>query len=411
MNDNSYIYQNRIGKIKIVDLALIFVSFLMVISMIFGYSIKFLSYVDEVCAITFLLLLFYNAIVRKITLDYTDRKIIFMLSIIIIIGFLSNAFSNLISNYFLILLDALSFTKVFIGYFAIKYLFSKNSINTLVNISSIICKFLLIVALLLGVISQFIDIGMRGQLRYGLYGFNFVFEYAHEFEVFLIFCVSIILVSNSKYKDLYLFLTCILLFMSLKGPSFVLSFLLLYLLYYFKYQSRIKLIHFIIPFIIILFLSSYQIETYFMNENSARSILIKYGFITANNYFPFGSGLSTYGSSTAFINYSNLYVQYGFDSLYGMNSIDGSFLNDNYFPMVVAQFGYFGLVLIIMVFIQFFKKALCDANRFIKTLLLAIIAFCMVHSLGSALLTSSAGFMCFLTFAIVEKMNDQRGIL
>lgn len=36
-------------------------------------------------------------------------------------------------------------------------------------------------------------------------------------------------------------------------------------------------------------------------------------------------------------NYSRLYYQYGFNSLFGMNTRDGSFLSDTFWPMAIGQ--------------------------------------------------------------------------
>lgn len=85
-----------------------------------------------------------------------------------------------------------------------------------------------------------------------------------------------------------------------------------------------------------------------------RYLFFYYGGKTANTYFPFGSGFATFGSDQAARNYSRLYYQYGFNSLFGMNTKDGSFLSDTFWPMAIGQFGWIGSILYILIYVRIF---------------------------------------------------------
>lgn len=84
--------------------------------------------------------------------------------------------------------------------------------------------------------------------------------------------------------------------------------------------------------LIVLLLGTFQIQTYLMNVNVPRYLFFYYGGKTANTCFLLGSGFATFGSDQAARNYSRLYYQYGFNSLFGMNTKDGSFLSDTFWP-------------------------------------------------------------------------------
>ncbi|MCI2068510.1 MAG: hypothetical protein LKJ88_02925 [Bacilli bacterium] len=404
--DKARIITTRQSKIGQVVIGLSFL--LLFVSLIFGYQIKFLSYVDEILCLIYGVALVIGVIKKRFSLIKEDKTVVFLLALTIFLGLISNLINALAHSLFWILLDLLGFVKVFVAYLFFKYFFSKSTLLFFINKWSGVAKILISISFICAIISLFYDIGMRGQYRYGLYGFNFVFSYAHEFEVFLICCISVILISNTRNKLLYLFFMVLLLALSLKGPSFVLAVTLPFLFFYFKKFKHIHLIYFVVPLVIILLLSSYQIQTYFLDTDSARSTLIRFGFITGINYFPLGSGFSTYGTYTAFSDYSTLYYQYGFDQLNGLNPYDGSFLNDNYFPMIVAQFGLFGLLNMLFLFFTFFQQSYKNHTSAGKAVLLSILLFALVHSLGSALLTSSAGFLLFSVLGVIDKATIER---
>ena len=98
----------------------------------------------------------------------------------------------------------------------------------------------------------------------------------------------------------------------------------------------------------------FQIQNYFLNDTAPRLVLFNYGLKTALAYFPLGSGFATYGSPVAASYYSPLYQLYGFNNKYGMSKTDTSFLNDNYWPTIIGQFGFLGLIIALIIFVNFF---------------------------------------------------------
>lgn len=124
--------------------------------------------------------------------------------------------------------------------------------------------------------------------------------------------------------------------------------------------------------VIVLLLGTFQIQTYLMNVNAPRYLFFYYGGKTANTYFPLGSGFATFGSDQAARNYSRLYYQYGFNSLFGMNTKDGSFLSDTFWPMAIGQFGWIGSILYILIYVRiFFSFKWMNLNSEQKALLYA----------------------------------------
>lgn len=72
----------------------------------------------------------------------------------------------------------------------------------------------------------------------------------------------------------------------------------------------------------------------------------------ARDYFPFGTGWSTYGSYYAAEVYSPVYYLYGIDKHPELGVVRKSFLNDNYWPTVIAENGWLGLfAMLLFIFI------------------------------------------------------------
>ena len=160
--------------------------------------------------------------------------------------------------------------------------------------------------------------------------------------------------------------------------------------------------------VIVLLLGTFQIQTYLMNVNAPRYLFFYYGGKTANTYFPLGSGFATFGSDQAARNYSRLYYQYGFNSLFGMNTEDGSFLSDTFWPMAIGQFGWIGSILYILIYVRiFFSFKLMKLNSEQKAFLYAGYMQYIIHAIGSAILSASAGMIGAIALAAVMNVMDK----
>jgi len=108
----------------------------------------------------------------------------------------------------------------------------------------------------------------------------------------------------------------------------------------------------------ILFLAWEKVDTYFIsgasNENLARPMLYKNSLRVLWEYFPFGSGMGTYGTYASAKYFSPLYYKYEMDEIWGFGPrYGGAFVCDAYFSSL-AQFGIVGIGF----FITFWKRRL-----------------------------------------------------
>lgn len=360
------------------------------------------SYFDEMLCIIAILYIVLLAIKRKLTKN--DIITIILLTAVIVIGIMSNLHSHISVTIFSVLVDIIAETKVLWIFLGAKYYIHEKAKETLRIILTPIAKIFFVIAFVFSILSQFLNTGMTGAIRYGLKEFKFIFPMSFQFLAvsFVMFAVMS-LNSYVKYRTIYYVMGCISLILATKSSPLLFGIMYLFLLYYFKKKSEIRISTIIFLALVIVVIGSFQIQTYLLNEDAPRYLFFYYGGKTANNYFPFGSGFATFGSDQASRQYSVLYYQYGFDDLFGMNPEDGSFLSDTFWAMAIGQFGWFGFTLYCIIYVRIFisiKKA-SDLAIDQKALVYSEYISYIVHAVGAAILSSSAGVIGFIALAML----------
>ena len=97
----------------------------------------------------------------------------------------------------------------------------------------------------------------------------------------------------------------------------------------------------------------YQLVSYYilMGMESARAVLTVAAPFIAWDHFPFGTGWGTYGSAFSVEPYSPVYSMYRMEGVWGLSSDYPDFVADTFWPMILAQCGFFGFLAFIGVLI------------------------------------------------------------
>ena len=123
-------------------------------------------------------------------------------------------------------------------------------------------------------------------------------------------------------------------------------------------KARIQ-IFFLILFAI--FLGWDRFDTYYVsgldNNQLARPMMYKTAFSILTTYFPFGSGMGTFGTAASAVYYSPLYYKYGLNHVWGLTGA-GGFIGDTFYPSL-AEFGVVGIIL----YFVFWKRRLTTINQ------------------------------------------------
>jgi hypothetical protein len=311
----------------------------------------------------------------------------------------------------------MTFFAIFIYYRNTKTIDTKRMIKSL----NTVCILIVLPGFIFAIVNLFAPIGMHTDYRYGLRAFNFIFGRVGTLNIVCRCALMIMTIYlqnlnsfNRKLQFSFLTMAVALLISTMRTRGMV--FALVYILGYWytvkgKYL-KIKLRYAIPIFLIaILFLAFPQIRFYFFDSSSrARSVLLRYGFYTANAFFPIGAGFGSYGTYSAQIYWTPLYDTYGFSNYYGLSREWASYLTDNYWPAVLGQFGYMGmlgvLLLIISIVVIIFKNTEGkNISRF--TSLFGIV--CMfLNSLVSSSFFHTSSVVMMMLIGIMISANDYK---
>lgn len=208
--------------------------------------------------------------------------------------------------------------------------------------------------------------------------------------------------------------------LSLKAKYFAMFIPSLYLLTIYKPGTFRKFdikhaITIIVILAMVLIATWSKIQYYFLTGNSesfdptvvqsyARPAMYLTGGQIMADYFPFGTGLASFGSAASSLNYSQVYFEYGLHNVHGISwRSEENFICDSFYPSL-AQFGVVGLILFIWFwfYAYHFLRVMIRTNptlyraQFIAGSM--IIIFILSESFGATTLTHNSGMitMCLL---------------
>ena len=104
----------------------------------------------------------------------------------------------------------------------------------------------------------------------------------------------------------------------------------------------------------------FQIVRYYvlMGVESARAVLTIAAPFAAWDHFPTGCGFATFGSAFSAEPYSPVYGMYRMAGVWGLSPGYHDFISDTYWPMVLAQTGFFGFAALIGALVLFCRRLL-----------------------------------------------------
>lgn len=322
---------------------------------------KQIKYFDELMSVLlFVSLLLYIAIHKKLVLLIKEEiKILIILILFIIIGTVNNFIFEIQTSWSAIFLDIGNFIKFYMIYLGSLNLVRFLRKDIVIKVLAKNIKLYTIITFCFSILNLLKDIGMSYDIRYGIRSFQFIHNHPGTLSVV---CICYILILNIyreyfKTKDIkiYLVLNLLILITTLRIKSIALVVIYLILSYMLINNKKINLGKIITICFALVVVSYKQIIHYFISDLTPRSALLRGGLDTAIKYFPLGAGFSTYGSYGASKYYSSLYYDYGFNNMYGLSPQLMLFGTDSFWPMIMGQFGFLGLVMYIYILYNLMK--------------------------------------------------------
>lgn len=384
---------------------------LLILAPFFTILVPQLSYVDELVTVLCVLIIAFKSVGG--ILNRSAGKILYALVAIELIGIASTVFSGISESVYASVMDAFLFVKpyvLFLAFYTLSQTIKKDILRRLLPLS----KFMLIFICAFKIIILFTSIDLDPGKKYVLSNDAQMLWLAASCLIVIAYSVQ-----GTKKLKFYLILYIVSILIGIGGLGGVLIAATIVFLYVYRSDKtrKVKIWQWGVLGIVAFVLAYEDINEYLFNSSAPRALLIQYGFVTANNYFPLGAGFASYGSEMAARYYSNLYYQYGFNNVWSLsyqNAIGSnvSTLKDCYLGMIVGQFGWIGLICygIIMysIFISLLKN---NCKGYVKAITLAGFVTALASMIVAANTTTSMGIVLFSTLGLVAGMkNENNGV-
>jgi hypothetical protein len=257
--------------------------------------------------------------------------------------------------------------------------------------------------------------------RFGLTSFELFFTHTSRYGFAFAFIFLILFEKYYNKKNLFLIFILFIGALSLRVKYFGFLLLAVLFIYYGKLLFKIPRKSFLlvlgILFLIIGFIFKDQIAMYFdtaeIGTSWSRAIVLLYSFRIGNDFFPFGTGFGTYSSHFSGKYYSWVYELYGIDNVYGISREYWSFVSDQFWPMLLGQFGYFGLVAFIGVIYNYFTlfynriRSLKKMGLYGYVPLIGLILM-LIASSSDAIFTQNRAVAMFIIFALFTNKQTSK---
>lgn len=96
---------------------------------------------------------------------------------------------------------------------------------------------------------------------------------------------------------------------------------------------------------------------------TARALLYITGWRIAEDHFPFGAGFGRFGGYVSQLHYSPVYDEYGLSNVYGLSRETPSYMQDTYWPHILAETGLFGALVLVAFFFLLWRRCVEIAKR------------------------------------------------
>lgn len=374
------------------------------------------GYYDEVIGVISFLLVWILTLTKR--LNKNCIHIVAALSIVSVIGLISNLSSKLITEPFPIFVDLLWLWKTFSPFIAFTYIMRKDHVRKRVVKDLVIpAKLSIIVFFVLSFVGQVVDIGfVYTNLPFGLKSFGISWMRGISFGWVVFCCLLILALSEISSRSFfrYTILAFVPLIISSAALVYCFVFCVIFMAIVLRKQDKFRW-SYVIPLVALVVLFTWNdIQEYFF-EDSIRKELIIHGGKVANMYFPLGSGFATYGSEMAQRYYSKLYDMFGWRDTWGFGP-DSNYLNDNFFASLMGQFGWIGFIVYLYAMVRlFFMVNSKFVKKRIKITGISTVLTMLAVMIGSASVKSMMGICTFTVLGIVaaevqSKQYEQKAL-
>lgn len=370
-----------------------------------------ISFVDEMYALMIFPIAFFYYRNRNIKIKKRDLIVVIAFFLFVTSGFIGN-FKYEYQDWNLVLVDLLTNLKFFMAIAVSLMLFDLNKLKRDQKIILIVIKSIVLILFLIFLFDRIFNIFPNSEYRYGIKTAVLFYKHATYFAGTLIFLIALLTLFRNKKNKWYIYMACIMLIFTLRSKAIVGAaiYIILYIIVI-KRNQKLKKWQIILISVICLVIAWSQISFYFIKLDgiSARSVMLFTAFKIVKDYFPIGTGFATYASHSAAVNYSPVYLKYGFNLIYELrNSTVGTFFDDQFWPIILGQTGFIGIISYIILLSYIIKKILSvkNVNKYLYMVGIFLFAYLLVASIAESAFNNSIAVPMAMLIGIIIKQNN-----
>ena len=354
------------------------------IAMMYMFALQFwimkritvFQYLDEIYALVAIPLAVFDTrgkIKTKKENMYINRMIVGLM-IFVLGGLLSNIVFNY-QSWYAVAQDVFINLKFFLGIATTYYLFKNFNIKKYKNKLNFHAKVLIVLFFILVIQNKVTHVFEVADGRFGISAEKIFFNHPTELAstTFFLLLILMFTYSSTKKEFLFVMMASFVILMTLRFKAIATVMLYIYMYMIVLSGRKMKMLYLLplLPFIIVV--GGKEFFFYFFGENTmdmARGALTYTSLRVANDTFPLGAGFGTFASWMSGVYYSPLYVMYGINGVWGLGREWPALVSDVFWPMIIAQNGYIGLLIYCFVIYCLFRLIL-QCSKYDKKIFLS----------------------------------------
>lgn len=400
---DSQTYNLRAGTFSLFWLSLLFQNPLEQVSNVFKYY-------DEMLALVGLILAFTYFIGKNYYISREYSNVVVIIFAFGVVGLLSNIVYRYQPVRY-VMIDLWANMKFFLTIFLGYYLADGIPIDCIKKSGHLVGKAGTMILFTFCLIDRFITPIGLSEVRHGIRSLRLFYEHPTYLAGATVYLMTLLTVFYQKENVKYMVMDLAMLMLTMRSKAIVAAGVYCLLIYYIGIRKRhLKISSIILGVSLIVIAAWKQIYYYYIRYEgqSARSILTMTSFRILKDYFPLGTGFATYASDSAYKNYSPVYVNYGFLHL-GEVAPTSFFLNDTFWPIIMAQTGFIGILLYISVLLFLLKKCFEMESYSIKIYIGSLFIFCylFISSTSEPAFNNSIAIPLAILFGVMLRWYDK----
>lgn len=365
---------------------------------------KIFGYVDEMIAVALIFLGLVKLIInKKNKLDKENIKILICMVVIAILGFVSNfvyGYQNI--NY--AIKDAIVVFKGIASYIMIQIVVKKFDMQRYSDYFNIQFKVITVAMFTLTIANVFLKIFPFYEIRFGFPTQQLIFSHPTYLASFGVVIIALLSAFMKSHKENWKYILMMCLVICSTGRTKIIIFLVGYMyIYYVNMIRKRKLDRKDLISITVLgvVFAIGQIVSYLKNIYWARSAITVGSVLVARDHFPIGSGFGTYASWISGQHYSPLYYRYGMEVVPGLRPDFYEFIADTFWPMILGQFGFIGLMAFLYIIYNMYRKICKSNNLYNYFAQLTLFLYMLVASLAEASFSGPSAVLILSLIALL----------